>query len=352
VKEIRSNQAVIDEALAAGRCSSEARPVFILVVGRPGSGKSTFIREKIGEEFLRLDAGHLYFEVGGENTVDFPGTFQEDLDNTGREIAARALSDRLDMVMEFTGSDTVRMQMLMRALGDLGYEVDIKYIKVDLNQSSLWSMEVGDASIPAQETDSYHFAWLTNAVNTAVVPDSAKTQSDPADQEPKPGLMSSMMKSITSRRLNLKSIGDAEKVVADYRQFTHLNRPAIPDCKSLPADREIILRAFEMVIAGLPSDTEPEIRSKLETDWRSVFEFQPIDAHDRKLVEELNNGPADREISVALTRDDLKASEEEDLELVRRHRGRLIDKYRGRAEREFNERSNAAERVTESSSGN
>ncbi len=171
MKEIMNNAGII-EAILSGRSRPEGRtPVVMCVVGRAGSGKSTYIKDKVGDAFIHIDAGSIYFEVGGEVAIDFPDSFVDDINEVGIAVCTRIMASQLDVVAEFTGADTVRMQVLMRALEDIGFEVVIKYISTDLNQATIRSMSQSETVIPAVETDDFHHSWFLEGINEWSPPD-------------------------------------------------------------------------------------------------------------------------------------------------------------------------------------
>lgn len=350
MKEVTSNKGIIKAVLSGGTVSDRKNPVIICVVGRSGCGKSTFIREKIGTDFIRIDAGLLFYEVGGENQSEFPGSLMNDLNEVGGRIAQKSIEGRFDIVTEFTGADTVRMQMLMRALSDISYTVEIKYIKVDLNQVSIWNTQREDGLISAQDTDEFHFQWLVNAVNTW----SGDEQSEILDgstsdaiRTPR-NLVSSIFSGFHGPPKEIRSDGQARKIAGRFLEFASVDKSLIRDAGTLPVARKLVCRAFEMLLesakvngetgnskTGRNSESDPD----LSDQYRSVFEYQELDMHDRKLVLELGNEVTDREISIQLTRDDLTHSQEEDLDLIRLNRRRLVEKYRMRSEADYAERA-------------
>ena len=165
MKEITNNAGIIKSILEGKYPSDGDTPVLVCVVGRSGSGKSRFIQDSVGEAFVHVDAGLIYLEAGGEVVVDFPDPFQDDVNEIGSSVCADAVMNRLDLVLEFSGSDTVQMQVLMRAFEDAGYEVVIKYVSTDLNQATIRNLDEANETVHAQDTDPMHYSWLIGAVN-------------------------------------------------------------------------------------------------------------------------------------------------------------------------------------------
>ncbi len=348
LKEITNNQGIIDAAIAGGVVSNEGRPTIICVVGRSGSGKSTFISDKIGKEFIRLDAGLLFFEVGGEKASEFPDSLEDDVNEAGSAIARESLAQKFDLVIEFSGADTVRMQMLMRALADIGYEVEIKYVKVDLPQASIWNADRENNSVPAQETDDYHFEWLIEGINSlhSDVDSSSRERNSRTRSILRRNLIASIFGGLKSKTNNPHSSEAAQLIMEQFLEFSAGDDSLIRSAANMPTKKSIVLSAFELLMARARTSEKPTVRddvSALGSNYRSVFDYQDIESFDVKLIDELGDQPSERDIAIRLTKEDLTSVQEEDLELIRMNRKRLVQKYTKRAELEYMERTRSIE---------
>jgi len=349
LKENSNNKEIIDAILSNGRASNPAHPAIIFVVGRSCSGKSTFIREKIGDDFVRVDAGNLFFNLGGGAVAEFPGSLEDDINEVGRGIALGSLAKKFDLVIEFTGADTVRMQMLIRALADIGYAVDIKYVRVDLAQASVWNMMREDHTVPAHETDSFHFDWLVDGINSlhSSLELTSQQENLAGNSHSRRDSFSSLFGGLKGQTKAPRSLRKAQSIIEQFLGFSAKDASLIRSAANMPMKKSIIISAFELLLTETKLNRKSsleEMEYTLVSEYRSVFEYQEIESFDIKLIEELDGKPSGRDISIRLTKDDVTATQEEDFELIRMNRKRLVQKYHNRAEEEYLERvHNSAE---------
>ena len=319
MKEITNNAGIIKSILEGKYPSDGDTPVLMCVVGRSGSGKSRFIQDSVGEAFVHVDAGLIYLEAGGEVVVDFPDPFQDDVNEIGSSVCADAVMNRLDLVLEFSGSDTVQMQVLMRAFEDAGYEVVIKYVSTDLNQATIRNLDEANETVHAQDTDPMHYSWLIGAVNGY---SPAPTLEPPA---PSTGLTSSLFKRSNEKRKTITSLSEATEILEEFLTFSANDRSSLKDAHTLPHERSKILDAIRFL-----ESNDSEVEGQVSVDRSAVLKYHIIDAHDRDLLNELNASPSERDITIRMADESVSASELEDLELIRAHRERLRAKYDAR----------------------
>lgn len=138
-------------------------PKAVIVSGPIGSGKTRYIRANYSRGYIYLDAGELFriYEQGLH--LEFPGPLFEELSATGYEVAQYIFNERLDLVVEFVGTDINCMQRVLDAFIALGYVIEYEFIYQDLGTAIEWNFSRGSENISAYHCEIFHEVWITEA---------------------------------------------------------------------------------------------------------------------------------------------------------------------------------------------
>lgn len=140
----RYTQQIVDEEVAKGSTvpkGTNGRPLAVLMMGIPGSGKSTMRAKEFSDEgFVRADPDeikekfpHYWIKVGNSDSKaanDVHGASTA----IGRKIWMKACDEKKNVLIDGTGRDQANMEGIIKRLKKNGYDVRIMmpHVSVDV----------------------------------------------------------------------------------------------------------------------------------------------------------------------------------------------------------------------------
>ena len=143
-------------------------PRFVLVCGTPASGKTRLRHAKYASGYVTVDAGDLFRQLPGSESMDFPGEQAWILDAIGTAVAARALEERRHVVTEVFDLDQPATIELVEAMKAAGYRTEVVGVRASVEQSIAWNEARGIDNVSSYFTDEFNVRWLLDAAREYV----------------------------------------------------------------------------------------------------------------------------------------------------------------------------------------
>jgi hypothetical protein len=153
--------AAVVDALAGERLDGppEDPPRAVIVVGGPGSGKTTH-RRKVHPDLLVIDAGEVHEHLCAGVRTGFPGSALRRMTEVGHLLVRRALTARRSFVVEIIGADVEPVKRVIAALKGIGYRVELEHIHCTAEEATRRYEAMTEDRISAYYAEAHHLAWL------------------------------------------------------------------------------------------------------------------------------------------------------------------------------------------------
>ncbi len=123
---------IVDEMLKPDTIAApNARPQAILMIGNPGSGKTStknMIAQRIGVNFASLDSDEIKSKMPEYLGWNAPALHRESHDILKYDLLPRAVDERHNIVLDGTGRHTPLVWNQINWLASKGYDVHIGYV--------------------------------------------------------------------------------------------------------------------------------------------------------------------------------------------------------------------------------
>ncbi len=140
-------------------------PALVLIMGGVAAGKTRFRKGQYPSGYVVLDAGEMFINLSNGQYFDFPSIHKDRMQDLGKELAYRALSERRNIVCEIIGDKNESTSMMIKAVRSIGYEVDIQGVTCDTDVAIERNQSRSINNISAYFTQSYHMRWLLEAAS-------------------------------------------------------------------------------------------------------------------------------------------------------------------------------------------
>jgi hypothetical protein len=159
---------------------TDGNPRFVLITGSAAAGKTTLRKLHFTKGYVLLDAGQIFLNLSRGGHYDFPDAFLEPLDIIGHLVAARAITERRNIVTEMIGVNLQSIKTLLEALIALGYETEGQLVKCDGAERVRRNENRSPDNISAYYTEPFHQRWLLEATKSRTEPETREAES-PSD---------------------------------------------------------------------------------------------------------------------------------------------------------------------------
>ena len=151
-------QNIIDPRLKQGR--KGAVPQALIVTGPIGVGKTFYRRTQLREGYVHIDSADIFHELSAGNpTLDFPNAFSDEIEMSGRALTRRALTSRLNIVLETPGHEAEHMIRLIDSLKSIGYHVEVAALAADRETCEARHASRGD-NVSSYWAGPIHVSWV------------------------------------------------------------------------------------------------------------------------------------------------------------------------------------------------
>lgn len=137
-------------------------PVFVLIIGGVGAGKTTLRKDKFSKGYVVIDAGLIFQNLGGTELHEFGRDFMEPMDILGWALVKRAIKDKRNIVTEIIGS-AVEAESIINSMKSLGYRTNLQLVECDPIEAykrHLAAVQTDPNYISSYFTQSYHLKWI------------------------------------------------------------------------------------------------------------------------------------------------------------------------------------------------
>jgi hypothetical protein len=135
--EFMAVNAIAERFLAVGK--SAASPVFALILGGMGAGKTTLRRSKFGDSFVHVDFGDVYLAFEKDTSFALEKKDPRRMAAYGvlacEIILRKSIMAKKNIVVELIGDDAFAVTFLMEMMKGAGYEVQVCPIYGDIAEA-------------------------------------------------------------------------------------------------------------------------------------------------------------------------------------------------------------------------
>ncbi|MBI3181345.1 MAG: HD domain-containing protein [Myxococcales bacterium] len=155
----------VEEAVGAAFATArrEATPTAVLVIGTVAAGKTRLRKEQYGDGWVTLDPADIYRSLT-RGEAEIPGDIRARLEQVGREIARKALSEKWNVVLEFIPWSEGCGEWIARALKQRGYRVELVGVTCDAKVAERRNEERGPDNLSCFLTQPTLMRWLFEAL--------------------------------------------------------------------------------------------------------------------------------------------------------------------------------------------
>ncbi len=154
---------LIAATLAPGGVDAHDAPMAIIVVGAIGAGKTYHRHHSLKDGIVQIDSADIFHALSnGDATLDFPDTFNEEIERIGSTVAHEAIARRLHIAIETPGHDQTQWLALIEALKQAGYTPELRAITADRETCERQNASRGD-NVSSYYAAPIHIAWVIEA---------------------------------------------------------------------------------------------------------------------------------------------------------------------------------------------
>jgi len=136
-REILHEQIVNKYLNPASAVPEGKKPVFFMLLGKPGAGKSTFWENEKGKygDFTAINPDDIRSHLPEYTGANAPATQQEAKTISDGKLLPRAMKMRANILFDQTGSNGKKMESIVNEMTREGYEVRIAHVYKPLHES-------------------------------------------------------------------------------------------------------------------------------------------------------------------------------------------------------------------------
>jgi len=138
-------------------------PDFVIVMGGPAVGKTTFRRQTFSKGYVLVDAADIFVRLSKGLSLDFPEDLKEPMEVAGTMIAGRAVAERRNIVTELIGADYDATVELIEAMRAIGYKISVNGVNCDVEEAQRRNLARGDDNISCYFAEEFQRKWLIAA---------------------------------------------------------------------------------------------------------------------------------------------------------------------------------------------
>ena len=143
-------------------------PRFVLLMGPPATGKTTFRKERYSTGYVVVDAAEIFLNLSRGGNHPFPDAFLEPMETIGAYVAKRAVFQLRNIVAEVIGTQFEPLKELLDAMVAISYLIDVQFINCDLPEAIRRNANRGPDCISAHYAERFQRAWLVKAAKEAL----------------------------------------------------------------------------------------------------------------------------------------------------------------------------------------
>lgn len=138
---------------------------LIIVTGGVCTGKTTLRRNNFSDGYTHIDASDIFLELCGDDEIDFPSVYENEMNHIGKQKAIDALQARENIVIEIIGDDESSLINLLDAIKTLNYKTRIIGVSCSIEVAIERNTNRTSDDVSAYYTQNYHINWLIEAVD-------------------------------------------------------------------------------------------------------------------------------------------------------------------------------------------
>lgn len=155
---------IIHKFIGETSVPKNGQPEIVILFGPVCSGKTYARIEQYSAEYVLIDAGEIFKIIRGDTNHCFGSpSFENQLDKLGYVIAQEAVNNRLNIVVEFVGTEKETMSDIINAMSSVGYKISLNYIDCSPETAQQRNSLRTDDNISSVYTEYYHRRWLLEA---------------------------------------------------------------------------------------------------------------------------------------------------------------------------------------------
>jgi predicted kinase len=128
-----SDEEVVDGFLLKGK--QDTPPMFVVIAGPVGTGKTTFRREKYAQDYVLIDAGELFDIYTADKSGDEAEKMEQRAMAAGVELVERSVGQRRNILIEILGDQEEPKKSILPKMASLGYQTKIEFIDCDVEEA-------------------------------------------------------------------------------------------------------------------------------------------------------------------------------------------------------------------------
>lgn len=165
MEDISVNITKLEEAFFDKTSITAGKPIFVLIMGGVGAGKTTLRQHKYNKGYVIIDGGEIFRRIV-DKPVDDIQPHLPIIDLAGSHITHRALGEHRNIVMEVIGDDEADMTSIIDTINNLGYHVQLDYVELDPSEAykrHLKAVKEDPRYLSCYFTKDLHRKWVLEA---------------------------------------------------------------------------------------------------------------------------------------------------------------------------------------------
>lgn len=158
----------VDRFFDDSQLTKEEKPRMVIFLGGIAAGKTTMRRQEFGSGYVVVDAGEVFLNLCKDQSLPFPGHYEEAMNKVGGWIAFRAIEERRNIVVELIGADREITEEFFEVMNGAGYSLELRAITCDIDVAMRRNENRGEDNISCYFAEPYHRKWLLDAADSAV----------------------------------------------------------------------------------------------------------------------------------------------------------------------------------------
>jgi hypothetical protein len=156
----------VDQYFDDSSLSHGKNPKLTLLLGGPASGKTTLRRQSYSTGHVLVDAAEVFDRLCKGELLPFPGPMEDLMNEIGRLIAHRAVSEKRHIVTELIGSDREAIIELTDAMRAAGYLISGQVVTCEIEVAQQRMRDRDEIEVPCYHAEPFTRSWLMAAAST------------------------------------------------------------------------------------------------------------------------------------------------------------------------------------------